>query len=463
MKITGITNYQFSSKRKIENNQYDYSLSKSFTQPADSFSKEQSNVSFTAIKTQSQFRRLIHQREVHCIYCRRVMLDEDMLNKLEQSGLYGGPVKDFVAQTKKFYRSMHTPHQQVFDMITNYAKSAPNTTLSQIISDLYPTALKKLRKSQKPVFDEIKQAASELPPEYKTKFNKFMRIQTFRLKDKPYVNEFSAKEFNYKLKNMCKTVSNDRLLTEMLRDANYLNHPAFKDSNLELPANLLNSIFGINLKHKAASKYLKPDLLEKAPDEIMLFVIDKVKKNGKKLNRPDIVELCNDASRQVNKVPVKVPFSNKTFRYDLKEALEGLEDKDLFNRIMRLTDNLPISITNPYSFITKHANASSEKIGHNLFRPSVVTIEHMNPTKKGGQNVIGNFALSCEGDNNFRQHYDMNIILNKYNIDNPQKYFNELFNDVKTGRFEKEDVQKQVKTFEDQSGRKINTDELDKL
>lgn len=463
MKVTGVTNFQFSSKRRLENNQYDYSLSKSFTQPSDSFSKGQTDISFTAIKTQAQFRRLIRQREVHCIYCRKVMLDEDMLNKLDQSGLYGGSVKDFVAHTKKFYRSMHAPQQKVYDMITNYAKRAPKTTLAQIMQDLYPSALKNLRKSQKPIFESIKEAALELPPEYKTKFNKFMRIQTFRLKDKPYVNEFSPKEFNYKLKNMCKTVNNDRLLNEMLKDANYLNHPAFKDEVLELPVNLLNGIFGINFKNKDLAKYLKPDLKQKAPDEIMLYVIDKIKRNGRKLNRPDIIELCDTASKEINKIPVKVPFSNKTFRYDLKEALQGLEDKDLVERILSLTNELPTSITNPYSFITKHAFASSEKIGHNLFRPSVVTIEHMHPTKNEGPNVIGNFALSCEADNNYRQNFNMNFILSKYDDDNPQKYFNELYDDVKIGRIDKADVQEQVKTFEKQSGRKINTEELDKL
>lgn len=463
MKVTGVTNFQFSSNKRLENNHTDYSLSKSFTQPSDSFSREQKDISFTAIKTQSQFRRLVRQREVHCIYCRKVLLDEDMLNKLDQSGLYSGPVKNFVAHTKKLYRSMHTPQQKVYDMITNYAKKAPKTTLAQIMQDLYPSALKNLRKSQKPIFDSIKQAASELPPEYRAKFNKFMQIQTFRLKDKPYVNEFSAKEFNYKLKNMCATVNNDRLLSEMLKDANYLNHPAFKDKSLELPINLLYGIFGIKSKNKDLSKYLKPDLMQKTPDEIRLYVIDKIKRNGKKLNRPDIIELCNTASKEINKIPVKVPFSNKSFRYDLKEVLHGLDDKDLVERILKLTNDLPISITNPYSFITKHANASSEKIGHNLFRPSVVTIEHMHPKKNGGSNVMGNYALSCEGDNNLRQNFNMNFILKKYDEDNPQKYFNELYDDVKKGRLNKADVQEQVKTFEEQSGKKINTDELDKL
>lgn len=463
MKITGITNFQFNNKRRLENNHTDYSLSKSFTQPADSFSKKTPELTFTAIKSQAQFKRLIQTREVHCIYCRKVMLDEDMLNKLEQTGLYGGPVSDFVKGTKRFYRSMHTPHQQVYDMISSYAKRAPNTTLSQIMQDLYPSALNKLRKSQKPVFQEIRKAAAELPPEIKTKFNNVMRIQTFRLKDKPYVCEFSPKEFNYKLKNMCKTVNNDRLLNEMLKDANYLNHPAFKEKGTDIPINILHSIFGINLKHNAVSKKLVPELQNKTPDEIMLYVINKIKKNGKKLNRPDIIELCENAAKQVNKIPVKVPFSNKTFRYDLREALQGLNDKDLALRILKIADDLPTSITNPYSFITKHANASSEKIGHNLFRPSIVTIEHMAPSANGGKSVMGNYALSCEVDNNYRQHKNMNVVLNKYNPDNPQKYFNELYDDVKKGRLDKEDVQKQVKTFEEQSGRKINTDLLDKL
>ncbi len=58
-----------------------------------------------------------------------------------------------------------------------------------------------------------------------------------------------------------------------------------------------------------------------------------------------------------------------------------------------------------------------------------------------------NYALSCAFDNNFVS----------------QKYFNEIFEVVRSGELLLEDVLMQVKTFEKQSGRKIDTSAITDL
>lgn len=470
MKIFKISSFDISSKKKLEQKPYASALNKSFIQPpvyggflsgpaADTFTKTSPEISFGAnlITSQSKFKRLVKKRTMHCIYCNKVLVDEDQLNRLEKSGVFSGSIKNFVAQTKQFYKSMHKAHRTVFRMIANYAVKSPQTTLEQVMQTLYPKALRHLRKSQNPLFTQLKNCARNLPPEYRTRFAAFMRIQECKLKDKPFINEFSAKEFNYQLRNMCKTVSNDRLSSMMLQKAGLLIHPSFKDIHTEVPENIVYKIFNINVKHNSNLKKIKEELPQ-SKEAIMLQTIYGIRLTGQKLSRNDIIELCDRAIKEISGIPVKVPFSNKSFRYDLIEALDGLPDEKLKRKMLNITKKLPTSMENPYSFITKHATASSDKIGHNLLFPSIVTIEHLKTKYDHGKNVIGNYALCCAFDNNFvRSNRNMRIVLQHYNQENPQKYFNEIFEVVRSGELSVEDCLMQVRTFEEQSGQKIDT------
>lgn len=474
MKIFGISSFDISSNKRFEQKQYVSALNKSFIQPpvsgqllampvADTFTKTSPEISFGAnlINSQSQFKRLVRKRTMHCIYCHKVLVDEEQLNRLEKSGVFSGPVKDFVAQTKQFYKSMHKAHRTVFRMVSDYAVKSPQTTLEQVMQSIYPKALRHLRKSQNPLFTQLKNCARKLPPEYREKFAAFMRIQECKLKDKPFVNKFSAKEFNYQLQNMCKTVSNDRLGSLMLQKASLLTHPSFKDAQAEVPENIIYKIFNINVKNNNNLKKIKKELPQ-SKEAIMLQAIYAIRLAGQKLSRNDIIEHCDRAINELSGIPVKVPFSNKAFRYDLIEALDGLPDEKLKRKMLNITRDLPTSMENPYSFITKHATASSDKIGHNLLFPSIVTIEHMKTKYDHGKNVIGNYALCCAFDNNFvRSNRNMRVVLRHYNPENPQKYFNEIFEVVKDGKLALEDALEQVRTFQSQSGIKIDTSALD--
>lgn len=466
MKIFGISAFNINTIQHNPERKQDIPFIQRYrlTQPAgDTFSRQNSEITFGSglINSPSKFKKLVRTRTMHCIYCNKVLVDEDAINKLEKNGVFSGSIKDFITQTQQYYPSMHKAQRMVYRIISSYAKQSPQTTLAQVMQSVYPKALNHLRKSQKPLFDELEKYAEELPPEYKQKFSAFMKIQNCKLKDKPFINEFSAKEFNYNLYNMCKTVGNDRLKTLMLSKASCLTHPSFKNADEIIPDSLIQKIYDIKSKHKSALIKAKEELPQ-TKDAIMLQVIYAIRLAGQKLSRNDIIELCDRAVNEILKIPVKVPFSNKTFRYDLSETLAGLPDETLRRQMLNVTKALPTSMENPYSFITKHATASSEKIGHNLLFPSIVTIEHMQTKYDNGKNILGNYALCCAFDNNYlRSNRNMNFVLSRYSSQNPQKYFNEIFKLVKSGELLLEDALQQVATFEAQSGKKINTSALD--
>ncbi len=465
MKIFGISAFNLNStqqKYKFSDFSRHYSQYPSHNLANDTFTRTSPEITFGAniINNPSKFKKLVRTRTMHCIYCNKVLVDEEELNKLERNGVFSGPIKDFVNKTQQYYPSMHKAQRTVFRIISRYATQSPQTTLAQVMQSAYPSALNHLRKSQKPMFEELAKYAEELPPEYKKRFDAFMKIQDCKLKDKPFINEFSAKEFNYNLYNMCKTVGNDRLRTLMISKANILTHPSFKSSTEEIPDNIINKIYDIKPKHKSKLNKAKEEL-PKTKDAIMLQVIYAIRLAGQKLSRNDIIELCDRAVNEILGIPVKVPFSNKTFRYDLTETLAELPDEELRRKMLNLTKALPTSMENPYSFITKHAAASSEKVGHNLLFPSVVTIEHIKTKYDNGQNILGNYALCCAFDNNYvRSNRNMNVVLSQYNQKNPQKYFNEIFQVVKDGELPLEAALEQVAAFEEQSGRIIKTTAL---
>lgn len=415
------------------------------------------------ITSQSKFKSLVRTKTLHCIYCNKVLLDENELNNLEKSGLFQGPIKDFVSKTKKYYNSLHTPHRTVFNIISGYAKRSPQTTLSQVMQDLYPKALRNQLKIQKPVFEKLTNLAKQLPEEYKERFQKFIAVQYNRLKNKAYVNEFSGKEFGYKLKNMCKTIQNDRLTNLMITQSSYLSHPSFKEKGGIINNELRAKIFSIKAKSPKNIENLLKDY-PKTRENIGLYIIQNIRQIGQKLSRDDIIKLCDNASNEILGIPVKVQFSNKSFRYDLDEALSGLPNQDLKKKMMELTYKLPTSMDNAYAFIIKHANASSDKIGHNILFPSTVTIEHMHTRFERGKSEMKNYALSCAYDNNYvRSNHNMKVVLRRYDKNNPQKYFNEIFEVLKEGRLSVEDVLGQVETFQKQSGMKIDISPIKEL
>ena len=87
---------------------------------------------------------------MHCIYCHKVLVDEEQLNRLEKSGVFSGPVKDFVAQTKTVLQINAQSPPDSFQMVSDYAVKSPQTTLEQVMQSIYPNALRQSEKIPEP-------------------------------------------------------------------------------------------------------------------------------------------------------------------------------------------------------------------------------------------------------------------------------------------------------------------------
>ena len=451
MRILGINLFSLNLQRvNKENNQYDYSRNKLFIAPNDTFVKTPPDISFTAIRSSGDFRSLVNQRRIHCIYCGRPLLSNKIASRLKSNGTFSGPIKNFAREMLDYMEYLHPSEKETLKKITMMAFDFPNIRLSEAIKKLYPQANKELLKEQLPILRELSGLAKEMPHGWKTKYQKLLKITKYRLAEKEYIpDEFSGKEFAYKINRLNDTIKDEYMASRIAKLTEPLTHPVFKNEKTPLTERFIDKILKLTeIRDVNKNTLTKSDL--------QIFLLSQIRKHAEILNRRDIINLCDTGVDTIERRPVKIKFSNKAFRYDLSETLEGMPNDKLRERIISIVKRLPNSRTSVNAFITKHELAASDAIGYDILRPSIVTIEHMHPKSQNGANELRNYALSCSRDNNNRSDMDMKEFIAPFAKSNQQRYFNEIFEEVYRGNIPKETAQRMLKTFFQESGRQID-------
>lgn len=447
MKILPILN--FNNYKKISSNNNQCTLPAKSETSYDSFVYNSSLPSFKAIKSASNFRNLPLKRPIHCIYCDILMFADKTLNRLKSAGTFSNSIFDFVQDIFPYLKQLHSSEKEVFKQITLMAFDKPNIKLSDAIKILYPKANEALLLEQKPIIQEISKLGNELPRGWKTRFQTLMKITRYRLEEKAYIPpEFSGKEFTYKLKRLEKTIKDDVLAQRIMKLSEPLTHPIFKHSKEPLTEKFAKKILVL-------TESTVPDIKSVTKEDLQLLIIGKIKDYARLLKRKDILYNCENAEKTIKKQPVKIKFSNRSFRYDLNEVLYDLQDVELKKKILDLAYKLPTSRTSPNAFITKYQYAASDAIGYNMLRPSLCTIEHTHAKSKGGANELYNYTLACESCNNARSNEDLRVFIEPFPIKNQEKYFRDIFEEVKCGNIDRATFDKMISNFFKQSGREI--------
>lgn len=454
MQIAKINLISYSNLRRTDcNRQYDGYRNRLSVPISDTFQKTTSSPSFTSfITTQREFRSLPGKRIIHCIYCNRPMIPPEQLKDFSTRGVLSGNIENFVKEIKPYRDCLKPSIREVLDRVEAYAEHAPQTHLSRVIQVMHHESLVKLRKKQEPIFKEFAQECRKLPKRYKPQMKEFLNTQYCKLMGLPHSAEFSGKEFTYKLERMLKTVKSNTIATKIIQTAAPLKHECFKYKKCTVPDKIFNQIFpkkdNIN-NHYPVNK-----------NSMQLAVIERVKKLGEKLYRQDIITLCRNSEKMLLDQKVIVPFSNKTFRYDFDEIVQGLQDKKLYTKLVKIINKLPTSSSDTNSFITKHKYSDSETIGYYMLYPSTSTIEHLHPSSLGGANKMYNWALACPVDNNNRQHHSMKKFLEKFDYKNPQRYFNDIIDAVNAEEISLQDAMGMKCSIMNESGIAVNFSHL---
>ena len=453
--LTAIKPFNIFSKNTNAHNEFNCApntIPARLNQPAhDTFIK--STPSFTGIHSASEFRNLVNKRVIHCIYCGRPLMSNKLISKLKSNGTFSGTIRNFACEMIKYIDYLHPTEKETLKRIVLMSFDEPNIGLSTAIKKLYPEANKELLKEQKPILKELAKLSEQLPYGYKTKFQKLLKITRFRLEEKAYIpEEFSGKEFSYKIKRVSDTIKDESIAARIIKLTEPLTHPIFKTKTL------LNDKFVKKILTITETRDVNTKTLQKS--DLQLMLISQIKSYAAVLKRQDIINFCNTAIDTIEKRPVKVKFSNKSFRYELNEILDGMPDEKLKYKIIEIAKCLPTSRTSVNAFITKHELAASDAVGYDLLRPSIVTIEHIHPKSAGGVNELYNYALSCERDNNTRSSESMQTFIKDFDIKNQQKYFKEILDEAYRDNLSIEIVSKMLNVFIRESDRSINLKDI---
>ncbi len=459
MKVILSTNkFTTNLRGDYKNNQYDYSSYRApvrnFLPQNDTFVKN-NRPSFNGfIHTQSEFRGIIRNHPVHCIYCKKPMINVDILKNFQHEGVFNGPVIRFLQKMTPYKNILKPALLEAFNDIERIALQAPQTHLSRIIKILHNESLIELRSIQRPIFNEIDKYVKQLPEPYNEKAMEVLLRHRNRMEGIAQQEEFNPKDFTYKIRNAAKTIllSNEQK-SRIIQLCDLLNDKQLKGSKTDAISNaIFNSIF----PKKNKFDYSLPCSIK----SIQLYIVERIKQISSRQGYNDITNFCRTAEKTLLDKPVIVPFRNKAFIYDLKQVLNDCTNKHIKHKIFETAQKLPTSATNLNSFITKHQCSDSNTIGYNLFKPSIVTIEHITPTAKGGRNQMGNWALACAFDNNSRQDNAMNKILNKYDKNNTRYYFNEIIDLTNQSLISFEDMLQQSESIYHESGRRLSLKKL---
>ena len=456
MRIASILSNYIKPAGVHKNNQYDYSVYRypvnNFANTGDIFIKSQP--SFTAINSAPAFRNLAYQRKIHCIYCGRPLMSDKIVNRLKSSGIFSGPIKNFAQEMFNYLDYLHPTEKEFLKKITIMAFDKPDIRLSEAIRIMYPKANKELLEEQKPIFKELSTLANKMPYGYKTKVKELLKVSRFRLEEKEYIpSEFSGKEFKYKISRIGDTIKDDYMAKKIAQLTEPLSHPIFKKEKEPLTLKFVDKILNLTETRDVNRKKL-------TKKDLQLIIINKIKQYGEILNRKDILYQCDIAIKTLEQKPVKIKFSNKAFKYDLNETLDGMPDQTLRENINLIASKLPTSRTSVNAFITKHELSASDAIGYNVLRPSIVTIEHIQPKSLGGPNELENYALACASDNNNRSNGSLAEFIKNFDIKNQNRYFKEIFEEVYKGNIPLKTAISMVETFYKESGRNIDTGKL---
>lgn len=413
-----------------------------------------SSPSFTAnpIRTHGQFRFLTKDHNIHCLYCKKPLLYGGTLQDMLESGVFSKPIKDFVEEVKPYRKSMKKGQRAVFDQIQHYAKKSPQTHLSEIVQYLYQNSIKRLVKTQSGIFKSLINESKHLSADEQKEFRKFMKIQHKRLYEIPYKEEFNAEKFSYKINKMVQSIPNEELKTYLKKITTPLADEVFKDNRSIVPQEL-----GLQITKSKLGKL-------KTSKDFSEYVIQRVQKIGSRLNRQDIVRLCQTSHKMINGQPVVITFSNKEFMEELvKRQLAGISKTPLYYKMVNIANKLPNSTSNNNSFVVKHRYSDSDTIGYKLLEPSIATLEHVKPKSQGGADKIWNWVLACKADNNERGSIPQYLYMNKWNLKNPQVFFNDI---IKISNEEHlinpSDIEGMAKSVSTEGHLKINTSKLKK-
>ena len=352
-----------------------------------------------------------------CMYTGVEMIDPRKVQRLINQNAFDGSASEVLETMKPFEKSITDVEAQVYRIIKSVAKLHPDKNLQQILKIITPSYSAKLKSEQFPVLEKITEAAQDLPEEYQYRFQHFMSETEDKINEKPIYLPFSSFEFKYKL---------DKIREDILQNGSPKAGRVMDKLVLEAS----------RLTDETDTKTLETQ------QQIMRFLKIILKSSVLKKNE-QLRTLIGESQKRLNHERFLVPFSRKSFIYDLNNLIAPVEDVELKDRLQKLAISLPTSRSSIPAYVMKFSREPSWKIAYRLLWPNMASVEHIHPQSKGGPDAMYNFGGAGTRVNAERGNIDFTEQLQRMpqTPENSQKYVDGLISLVKRGIFRKNNVE----------------------
>ena len=351
-----------------------------------------------------------------CIYRDLIMIDSRKVAKMLKNKAFDGKIQDVMKRIEPFENSIIDIEYNVYQILKQEAKYQPDKTVSEVLKNIAPEYQDILRMQQAPIFQELIASAKALPEGFRYKFVQLMHETRDKLSNKPVEVKFSRPEFKYRLEKVQEEVRKTH------------NHKANK-----VMIRLLNVAEILTNENKNISDEEKLKTVE---------FMEKILKTSVLKDHPQLKYIFENAKSRLKHEKILIPFSNKTFSYDLAKILDGLDDIELKEKMLAIAQKLPTSRNSTAAYIVKFATEPSDKIIYRILWPSFASVEHIFPKACGGIDDMSNFAGACTRENSERGCIDFTEQL-KRRPKTPiycQRYVDRLIELVKEGVFAKHNI-----------------------
>lgn len=333
-------------------------------------------VNFSGIQNSGKL-RILFSYKLPCIYSGVPMIDPKQLSRWLKNGLFSRPISEVVSVLSPHKDSFCGIEKKVFELFEERAKIHPQKTMNGVLNDVKPVYFRRLRKKQIPIFRELIEESHNLPEKYQYKFRQLMDETSKKLNEKPVLVPFSSYEFKYKLSK--------------IRD-DILNGSDVKSKKV------MNKLIK---ESKRFSNSTNANTIEN--QKRVLTFLDIILRKSVLKNNKQLRELLDTSYSRLNEDKIIVPFSRKSFLYDMARIIDDLPDRDLHDKMVQIAQKLPTSRESMSAYIVKAASERNDKIGYRLIWPYIASIEHIHPRSCGGADIMSNFAGATTRENSTRK------------------------------------------------------------
>lgn len=372
-------------------------------------------VSFTSIQNSSKL-RILFGYDLPCMYTGITMIDPKQLTRMLKNRVFFKPGAEVVEVLNKYKDSIIGIEAKVLGVLNERAKIHPDKNIQELLKEVEPIYRRRLRKKQAPIFRELVEASHELPIKEQEMFKKLMIETDKKLNEKPIIIPFSSYEFKYKLSK----IKDDILKGENVKAKKVMNK-LMKES-------------------KRFSNTTNANTIENQK-KVLSFLEIILKKSVLKDNE-QLKNLINISKSRLFREEIIVPFSRKSFIYDLAKIIAEVPDKELQEKFINIAQKLPTSQQSTSAYIMKVVTESPDKIGHRLLWPSLASVEHILPRSCGGADNMANFGGATTRANSNRKSIDFvsQLKLHPEAKVNCQKYVDKLIELYHKGIFARHNI-----------------------